>query len=582
MAIKKVPNLRSKTFRNGTRAWYWEPQPLLRAHGWQAVALGKDEGEAFAKAEKMNEQVEQWRKRAGAVPQHIKPLPERHTLPAVIAHFKSEQPGKPAWPSIKREGDVLKVSTRAGHETAFKRIEEWAQDVPLKLIGVKQLQDFKKALITKHGYAPARSTMATLRMLFTYARREGLFVGDNPAEKMGMPGANRRHVIWDRGGGTEDMEAMKAGAIAAGYPELCLAFDLFELLGQREADMLKLRCDEYREIPRRSLQQLGREDIETLTNHDGPHAGKVMGFYFVQGKTREPMGLAVAGPLRQAIERAIERNTLRGIPTILVDEHFALNKLPRPWVRNRDFWKAFDAARDKAVELSGRPELKQLTIHDLRRTAIVRLGELGLADQFIAAVSGHSLRTIKEILEIYMPRNEHMAAKALAARVRSNAERDTLDLRPEPPRARALPAPVEPAPIVVEPIVATPEPVAVPSPNIDEIVAAAVAAALRAHGIEPTPVVGAAAAIEEAVQARLAAERSALARKGGLARKGADRGGAKLSDDAVIYIKRNKGKVPQKELARRVGVSFQLVSLIHTGRNWTHLEDDGRALPAFP
>ena len=51
---------------------------------------------------------------------------------------------------------------------------------------------------------------------------------------------------------------------------------------------------------------------------------------------------------------------------------------------------------------------------DLRRTAVVFHGELGLADHRIAAITGHQLDTVKKILETYMPRTTATAARAIS------------------------------------------------------------------------------------------------------------------------------------------------------------------------
>ena len=65
--------------------------------------------------------------------------------------------------------------------------------------------------------------------------------------------------------------------------------------------------------------------------------------------------------------------------------------------------------------------LDTLQFRDLRRTCVVTLGELGLDDAGISAITGHTLATIKKILEVYMPRTEAMAARAIVARISPKA-----------------------------------------------------------------------------------------------------------------------------------------------------------------
>ncbi len=53
--------------------------------------------------------------------------------------------------------------------------------------------------------------------------------------------------------------------------------------------------------------------------------------------------------------------------------------------------------------------LEQLPARDLRRTAIVLMGEAGATEAQIAAVPGHSIESTRQILEAYLPRTLKMA-----------------------------------------------------------------------------------------------------------------------------------------------------------------------------
>lgn len=62
----------------------------------------------------------------------------------------------------------------------------------------------------------------------------------------------------------------------------------------------------------------------------------------------------------------------------------------------------------RAVGLGGKQA------RDLRRTAVVRMAEGGAEIQDIAAVTGHTIETTKQILEVYMPRTLKMAKRGVA------------------------------------------------------------------------------------------------------------------------------------------------------------------------
>ena len=53
-----------------------------------------------------------------------------------------------------------------------------------------------------------------------------------------------------------------------------------------------------------------------------------------------------------------------------------------------------------------------LQFRDLRRTSMVRLAEAGATVPQIAAISSHSIKQTRKILEHYLPRNRQMALGA--------------------------------------------------------------------------------------------------------------------------------------------------------------------------
>ena len=57
--------------------------------------------------------------------------------------------------------------------------------------------------------------------------------------------------------------------------------------------------------------------------------------------------------------------------------------------------------------------LEHLQARDLRRTAIILMGEAGATEAQIAAVSGHDTETTRRILETYLPRTVKMAKGAI-------------------------------------------------------------------------------------------------------------------------------------------------------------------------
>jgi integrase len=83
----------------------------------------------------------------------------------------------------------------------------------------------------------------------------------------------------------------------------------------------------------------------------------------------------------------------------------------RAW-QKRYLARQFQLARAEAAKVL--PEVADLHFHDTRGTAITMLAEAGASVPEIAAITGHSYRSINTILEKYLPRTRHLAEMAMA------------------------------------------------------------------------------------------------------------------------------------------------------------------------
>ncbi|WP_414644916.1 tyrosine-type recombinase/integrase [Bosea sp. (in: a-proteobacteria)] len=68
---------------------------------------------------------------------------------------------------------------------------------------------------------------------------------------------------------------------------------------------------------------------------------------------------------------------------------------------------------DQWKEASDRAGLTDLHFHDLRGTAVTMLAEAGCTIPEIAAITGHSLKTVNTILEKYLSRTRALAEAAM-------------------------------------------------------------------------------------------------------------------------------------------------------------------------
>lgn len=115
------------------------------------------------------------------------------------------------------------------------------------------------------------------------------------------------------------------------------------------------------------------------------------------------VGVKVAIPCVAALRSLLDSLPRRG-PLIFT------TATGRAW-QKRYVAHHFETARAKAAERL--PEVAALHFHDTRGTAITMLAEAGASVPEIAAITGHSYRTITSILEKYLPRTRHLAEMAM-------------------------------------------------------------------------------------------------------------------------------------------------------------------------
>jgi integrase len=75
--------------------------------------------------------------------------------------------------------------------------------------------------------------------------------------------------------------------------------------------------------------------------------------------------------------------------------------------------RAMSEAGLETITLPDFPELVRLHFHDLRGTTVTLLSEAGCNEQQIATITGHSLKTVHQILERYLARTKGLAEQAI-------------------------------------------------------------------------------------------------------------------------------------------------------------------------
>jgi len=409
----KVRYFTTRPGRNGPR-YFWQPAAALQAQGWKLERLPDDKPAAVARAEQLNAELDAWRagsplssssradggvapptevgqaSRAaagGARSHNLKPYVQPRTMAHLIRDYEKS-----------RFFTEKAPATRDSYKLNMKIIEAWAGDFQVAAIGPARVQKLYESLY-KATPSKASHVVAVLRILLQHAVRLE-WVRSNAAEKPGTVGQPFAGKLWPQD--AVDLLVEVADRKTAAYPQgrssIGTAVLVNHWLGQREADVLKLTRAAYR---------------------DGT-------FFITQNKTAARVAVPHSPEVALRIEQEKQRQKARGIESAVF--LILCEATGQPWDQKK-FQVAFaelraDAARiwpaffgDDDTELA----FTDLDFRHLRHTAVTELGNAGATDIEIAAITGHTLSSVKAILERYLVRTATQAGNATAKRLAARA-----------------------------------------------------------------------------------------------------------------------------------------------------------------
>lgn len=262
--------------------------------------------------------------------------------------------------------------TRADYVGKIKIIEKEFGDLPLAALAEKgtrgEMLDWRDKL-AKASHRQADYAWTVLARILSWAlNREK--IDANPCEKAGrLYGGTRAEFVW-----SDDDEAAFL-KVAPAHLHLPLLLALWT--GQRQGDLLRLPWSAY--------------DGEKIRLRQSKNGARVV--------------IPVGAPLKVALDAA---KAARVGPIVLTSTD------KRPWTEDgfRSSWR-------KACTNAG---IVGLTFHDLRGTAVTRLAIAGCTEAEISAITGHSLKDVRSILDAhYLHRDPALAESAVAKLERHKA-----------------------------------------------------------------------------------------------------------------------------------------------------------------
>lgn len=388
MAKIQVRYFVEKPGRAGPR-FFWQPSRALAAQGWKPQRLSGDRDTAIREAEARNLELDAWRQGTPGATAPKRKGAAAGTVDELIDAYRDS-----------RFYAALRDNTRRMYEQNLVILSQWAGDKPARAITAKMAQDFYGPMF-KATPAKANGLMRVARLLWSRGRLLEK-VTANPFEKAGLIGIAKSGKIWPR----EAVAAFVETADRMGWHSIGTAVILDEWIGQREGDVLRLP---------RTIYRAGR----LVLRQSKTGAGVELPIGMVDHLVRR---------LEDEQRRQAERD--HTATTLLIREDTG-----RPW-NEHSFRHAFGEIRAELAKthpgfetdfvVAGRspdaPDAFRLRADELwfmhlRHTAVVRLAEAGCELPLIAAITGHTLESVKKILERYLVRTGEMARQAFAKRI---------------------------------------------------------------------------------------------------------------------------------------------------------------------
>jgi integrase len=266
--------------------------------------------------------------------------------------------------AYQRSDDFLGLAprSRSDYVGKIKLIEKAFGDFPLAALTDNRTRGIFKAWRERLAGSSRRQAdyaWVVLARVLSWGMDRGL-IAANPCARGGrLYRGSRAEKIWT----TADESAFLERAPAHLHLPLLLAL----WTGQRQGDLLRLPWSAY----------------------DGKH------IRLRQSKGGARVVIPVGAPLKVALDAAPKRSTI-----ILTTAN------GKPWTPD-----GFRASWGKACKRAG---VVGVTFHDLRGTAVTRLAIAGCTEAEIATITGHSLRSVRAIIDThYLARDPALAENAI-------------------------------------------------------------------------------------------------------------------------------------------------------------------------
>jgi len=273
----------------------------------------------------------------------------------------------------------LASSTKTEYRRMLTAAETEFGDMPIAALDDprvrKEFLDWREKVARKSGEREADNRLSAISAMLTWATDRGRIVANHLRGFKRLYHVDRSEIIW--------LPEHIAAFMTVAPLEMQRALIIGLHTGQREGDLLRLPWSSY-----------GGGWIKLR-----------------QGKSRRGgiSGPLVEIPCTAALRRMLDKmeRTSALILTTKTGQSFKKRYFARLWD------ESMKAAGLQRVQLPGMDEPVNLHFHGLRGTSVTLLSEAGCTPQQVAAITGHSLKTVHRILERYLARTRGLAEQAI-------------------------------------------------------------------------------------------------------------------------------------------------------------------------
>ena len=283
-----------------------------------------------------------------------------------------------------KEFEKLKPSSKATYIVHFRQIKAKLGELPTSVFGkprtIDILEDWR-AKVAEHSPSNADAQWFQLSKALTWGAKRG-YVKANPCIGGGsLYHGSRVDKIWSE----QQIEKFVAKASSHFVTALMLAL----WTGQREGSLVKLRWSAYEGQYLTVVQEKNRN-----------------------GQPPKIVIIPVKGEFKEFMDEVERQAGVAGLTKEQRDERYILlHSRGEPWANPASFSESFgDVVRQLGIE--------DRTFHDLRGTAVTRLFIASCDVPEIATITGHSLKSVQEILDRhYFHRDIKLAERAMDKRL---------------------------------------------------------------------------------------------------------------------------------------------------------------------